>query len=110
MNRARIFATLLIACLVLSLPATAMARVKINEIFYNSPGSDTGSNTSLNAEWIELHNTASHYVKLTAWKVRDAAGHVYKFGTYKLGAGSSVKIHTGKGSNTAKNQYWGQSN
>ena len=30
--------------------------VVIHEIFYNSPGSDRGSNTSLNAEWVQLHN------------------------------------------------------
>ena len=90
MNRARMFGILLIACLVISLPATAMARVKIKEIVYNSPGSDTGSNKSLNAEWVQLHNTASHSVKLTGWRVRDAAGHVYKFGTFRLGAGGNA--------------------
>jgi hypothetical protein len=31
---------------------------------------------------------------------------VYTFGTYKLGAGKTVKIHTGKGSNTARDRYW----
>src|SRR5438874_127041 len=110
MNRARIVAIAIIACLVLSIPATALAKLKIKEIFYNSPGADTGSNTSLNAEWVQLHNTASHAVRLAGWKVRDAAGHVYRFGTFKLGAGASVKIHTGHGSNTHKNVYWGSGN
>ena len=30
--------------------------VVISEIFYNSPGSDRGSNQSLNAEWVKLRN------------------------------------------------------
>jgi hypothetical protein len=35
---------------------------------------------------------------------------VYRFGTFKLGAGASVKIHTGHGSNARKNVYWGSGN
>lgn len=31
-------------------PADAACGVSINRIYYDSPGSDTGSNTSLNAE------------------------------------------------------------
>ncbi len=33
---------------------------------------------------------------------------MYTFGSYRLGAGSTVTIHTGKGSNTAANRYWGR--
>ncbi len=91
-------------------PASAAGGVRIKEIFYNSPGSDTGSNTSLNAEWIQLHNSASHAIKLTGWTVRDAAGHVYKFGKFTIFAGGSVKIHTGHGTNTHKDRYWGSGN
>jgi hypothetical protein len=40
------------------------------------------------------------------WTVRDTSGHVYKFGTYKLGAGKTVKIHSGTGSNTARDRNW----
>jgi hypothetical protein len=35
------------------------------------------------------------------------AGHVYTFGSYTLGAGKYVKIHTGKGTNTSTDRYWG---
>ena len=81
--------------------------VYIYRVYFDSPGSDTGSNTSLNAEWIKLRNRCSTGKSLTGWKIKDAAGHTYKFGTYTLRAGYTVKVHTGRGTNTASNRYWG---
>jgi Lamin Tail Domain len=93
-----------LAALILS--ATASAGIRITKIYFDSPGSDTGSNSSLNAEWIRLKNTGSTKKALTGWTVRDTSGHVYTFGTFKLGAGKSVTIHSGKGSNTSSDRYW----
>ncbi|HEV8529075.1 MAG TPA: hypothetical protein VGS60_16245 [Actinomycetes bacterium] len=31
---------------------------------------------------------------------------MYKFGTFSLGAGKSVRIHTGTGTNTSTDRYW----
>ena len=49
---------------------------------------------------------------ITGWTVRDAAGHVYKFGTLRLGAGKQAIIHTGKGStyttSVSTHFYWGR--
>ena len=90
-----------------STPAFATGhRIQINEIYYNSPGTDTGSNSSLNAEWVRLYNTSSSRISLTNWTLRDTAGHVFKFATYTLGAHSYVKIHTGHGSKTQTDRYW----
>jgi hypothetical protein len=36
------------------------------------------------------------------------ANHVYKFGTFSLGGGKFVRIHTGKGTNTSTDRYWGR--
>ena len=83
-------------------------RIQIHEIYYNSPGTDTGSNSSLNAEWVRLYNTSSSKISLTNWTLRDAAGHVFKFATYTLGAHSYVKIHTGHGTRTQTDRYWNQ--
>lgn len=91
----------------LSLIPTAPAAIRITKIYFDSPGSDTGSKSSLNAEWIRLKNTGSTGRYLTGWTIRDTASHVYKFGTFKLRAGYSVTVHTGSGSNTATNRYWG---
>ena len=93
----------MLAALILS--ATASAGIRVTGISFDSPGSDTGSNSSLNAEWIRLKNTGSKGKLLTGWTIRDTANHVYKFGTFKLRAGKSVTIHTGSGSNTASNRY-----
>jgi hypothetical protein len=85
----------------------ARGRVLIHEIFYNSPGPDRGSNSSLNAEWVDLRNTSGHPITVTHWTLRDKAGHVYKFnGTFRLRAHKDVRIHTGSGSNTRTDRFW----
>lgn len=109
---AALLAAVAIAALTLlpSTPAFATGhRIQINEIYYNSPGTDTGSNSSLNAEWVRLYNTSSSRISLTNWTVRDAARHIFKFGTYTLGAHSYVKIHTGHGTSTQTDRYWNHS-
>jgi len=88
--------------------ASAASCVRIYRIYYNSPGSDTGSNKSLNAEWIQLKNYCGTSRSLTNWKINDAAGNKYVFGTFKLAGGRSVKLHTGKGTNTSTDRYWGR--
>ena len=89
--------------------ASAASCVGIHRIYYNSPGTDTGSNTSLNAEWIQLRNRCSTSSSLTNVKIKDAAGHAYTFGSYTLGGGKYVKVHTGMGSDTATDRYQGRS-
>ena len=89
--------------------ASAASCVGIHRTYYNSPGTDTGSNTSLNAEWIQLRNRCSTSSSLTNAKIKDAAGHTYTFGSYALGGGKYVKVRTGKGSNTATSRYQGRS-
>src|SRR6266516_3434451 len=84
----------------------AQAAIKFTYIQYNSPGTDTGSDTSLNAEYVKIKNTGSAGVVLTNWTVRDLQSHVYKFGTYKLCGGCVVTLHTGHGTNTYASKYW----
>jgi hypothetical protein len=93
-------------------PSTpAVGSVKFSKILFDSPGSDTGSNTSLNGEYFRLTNTTRSTVDLNGWTVRDAAGHVYTFTTHLLGAGKTVYIHTGRGTNgkpDSAHRYWGK--
>jgi hypothetical protein len=89
-------------------PADAASAVRISAVQYDSPGSDTGSNYSLNGEWVKITNYASTRRTLTSWTLRDTSSHVYRFGTFTLGAGKSVRIHTGKGTNTATDRYQGR--
>lgn len=89
-------------------PAQAVSPIQFGKVYYDSSGSDTGSNTSLNAEYIVLKNISTTSRSLTGWTVRDATGYIYKFGTFTLGGGKSVTIRTGKGTNTTTTRYWGR--
>lgn len=81
-------------------PATAAGAVRITRLQYDSPGADTGSNSSRNAEWVRITNNGAKARVLTGWRLRDKPGHVYQFPTFKLKPGKSVRVRTGKGSNT----------
>jgi Lamin Tail Domain len=81
-----------------------------SKAYVNSPGSDTGTNTSLNAEYVVISNASySTSYKLTGYTLRDRSGHVYKFPTFTLRTRASVTVHTGRGTNTGTNLYWGSS-
>jgi hypothetical protein len=89
--------------------STAAGAVQFTKIQYDSPGSDTGSNTSLNGEWVRLTNKSAKTINLLGWTVRDASAHVYTFSTYyNLRAGQSVTVYTGKGTAATARRYWGR--
>ena len=93
----------------IAVPSAATAAtppIRIVKIQYDSPGSDTGSNSSLNAEYVVLKNTTSTNRSLTGWTLRDKTGYTYRFPTFTLKAGASVTIHTGKGSATTTHRYY----
>lgn len=77
--------------------AATPAKVRIYKVYYNSPGSDSGSNTSLNAEWVALKNYGGTSRDLYKYTVRDKSNHVYTFGHVTLKPGKRVYVHTGKG-------------
>ncbi|MGW6390140.1 lamin tail domain-containing protein [Streptomyces sp. NPDC055103] len=91
--------------LLLPSPAQAAGSVYLYKIYYDSPGSDGGANTSLNAEYVQIRNSTGYAVNLRGWTVTDLANHKYTFGSYTLGAGKIVTIRTGRGTNTAANVY-----
>jgi hypothetical protein len=97
--------TLLIAIAVLGVPAWASAAIRMTKIQYDPLGSDTGSN--INQEYVVVKNIGSSAVSLQSWVLKDKANHKYTFGSFKLGAGRSVTIHTGKGTDDRNDLYWG---
>src|SRR5215218_4245381 len=110
---------LIVACLIaaasilIATPAQAApATVYIYKVYFDSPGTDRGSSSSLNAEYVVIRNgdDVSHFV--SGWTVRDKAGHVYKFGSLRLGAGKQAIIHTGDGTSyttsASTHLYWGR--
>lgn len=80
--------------------------VRIEKIRYDSPGADTGSNRSLNAEWVSIRNYSARAKTLTGWTLRDGQGHVFRFPRFTLKPGRAVRIHTGRGRDTASDLYW----
>jgi len=85
-----------------------------SRIQYDSPGSDTRSAASLNAEWFKLTNSTTRPQQLRNFSVKDAAGKTYKFAVSTVVAPkSSIVVHTGRGSSGAPNswdRYWGSGN
>lgn len=56
-------------------------------MYFDFPSSDRGSKSSLNAEYVVIRNGDNVSHSVSGWTVRDKAGHVYKFGNLRLGAG-----------------------
>lgn len=91
-------------------PAQAAGGIVISKAYYNSPGTDTRSNSSLNAEYIQLKNTSSVARYITNWTLRDNQSHVYRFPSTKINPGSYLNVRTGKGTNNWNTRYWGSGN
>jgi hypothetical protein len=77
---------------VLALAGPANARIKIVKIYFGSPGPDTGSQRSLNHEWVQIHNYGSHSVNTGDWRIRDKSGHVFKFPHIDLAPGQDIRV------------------
>lgn len=110
-TRSMAAATIAAACTgLLALPTSAQAvgSVHVSKIYYDSPGSDTRTNTSLNGEWVQIQNSTSAAVSLKGWTLTDASNHKYTFGAFTLAKGKTVTVRTGKGSNTAATRYQGR--
>jgi hypothetical protein len=101
---------LLAGVMLLAFPAAAAAAINITVIRYNPPGPDTGSNASLVAEYVTIHNNGRSPKALTGWRLHDNQHHRFTFPAFSLCGGCSVHVRTGHGINGAQNLYWGQSN
>ncbi len=63
---------------------------------------------SLNDERVKITNTGSSSIDLSGYTLSDAAGHTHIFDDgFTLGAGDSVYVHTGSGSDDADDRYMG---
>jgi P pilus assembly chaperone PapD len=90
-------------------PAEAAPMAQFTRIQYDSPGRDTGSNASLNREYVRVKNVTTRTVNLHRWHVRNARGDEYRFrSNFYLRPGETVTIRTGKGRDTATTRYWGR--
>lgn len=111
-----IAAVAVVAVTALPLPAeaaaaseAAAAKVKISRIWYDSPGVDNRSNTSLNGEYVTIANTGQTVVRLGGWTLDDASSHSYTFpGGVVIKPGKKITIKTGTGGDTATVLYQGR--
>lgn len=83
----------------------ATGDIRVGFIRYDADGND---NENLNDEWVEIVNQGSTEVDLTGWVVKDeSASHRYNFPNgFTIGAGSTVRLHTGCGTDTSTFLYW----
>jgi hypothetical protein len=111
-------AALAASVVVIAQPAYAAGpAIQITKIHYNSYGSTSDTpvtNAKLNDEYVQIKNTTTTTKSLGGWTLRDkqstASGHIYKFSsTFKLGAGKTVTVRTGKGTSGTFTRYWGRS-
>lgn len=86
---------------------TEPLKVTVN---WDAEGNDAAN---VNGEWIDIENLGTVPVPLGGWWVRDAAYRGYKAHGYTIPdgtvveAGSSIRIHVGRGTNSADRLYWG---
>jgi micrococcal nuclease len=82
------------------------AALAIVEVHADAEGND---NENLNDEYVVLENRGNESRDLTGWTVRDEAGHAYTVGNVTLDPDERVTLHTGTGTDTAMDLYWGRS-
>lgn len=111
MARARIALFLMLIAAIVSIPDVASAgAIKISQIYFDPPGTDTRTNSQLRKEYVVVTNTGDRARSLTGWVLRDAAGHRFVFPQFRLRPGRIVRIRTGSGSNDGNDLFWGMGN
>ncbi|WP_231185804.1 DUF4350 domain-containing protein [Haladaptatus sp. DYF46] len=79
--------------------------ISIVQIHADASGND---NDNLNDEYVVFENSGTGSIDLTGFTVEDEASHTYAFPSgFTLDAGAQVTLHTGTGSDTSSDLYWG---
>jgi hypothetical protein len=100
----------LAAMLLASGIALAAPKVGISALHCDAPGNDNQAR-NLNSEYVVFKNNTNKAVRMGGWKVQDEGQiHTYRFpSNFTLGAGKSVTLHSGQGTNSRTHLYWGRS-
>jgi endonuclease YncB( thermonuclease family) len=73
---------------------------------YDAVGKDA---SNLNGEYLRVVNHGSSDVSLAGWHVRDGGPFNYNFPSWaSVGAGKTIYVHVGSGTNNASHFYWGR--
>jgi micrococcal nuclease len=79
-------------------------RVKISFVNYDAEGDDR---SNLNGEWVEIRNGTTLDLDMTGFILTDDSQHEFVFPAFILGAGKSVRVHSGSGEASADALFWG---
>ncbi len=96
-------------------PASAAGAVRITAAYYdpNPGGPDPDTNAGRNQEYIVIRNASSRRARMTGWVLHDVprAGTTNRlvFPSFVLRPGKTVRIHTGSGTDSSTDLYWGSS-
>ncbi len=63
---------------------------------------------TLSVEAVVVKYNGPGELDITGWHLKDASGDSYTFPPFKLFTNGAVQVHTGSGTNTAIDLYWGQ--
>lgn len=79
--------------------------LSLTEINADAEGDDR---ENLNDEYLVFENTGSESLDLSGWTVEDEAEKTYTFpDSYTLEVGATVTLHTGSGTDSERDLYWG---
>ncbi|KAB1198184.1 MULTISPECIES: lamin tail domain-containing protein [Haloferax] len=84
---------------------TMSASLAVAEVHADAEGTES---ENLNDEYIVFENTGSNSIDLSGWTISDEAGRTYTVpGDTTLEAGATITLHTGRGTDTTTDLYWG---
>ena len=63
---------------------------------------------NIDVEAVVVMYAGNAELDLTGWHLRDSSSHNYTFPAFKLFKDGAVQVHTGNGTNTAIDLFWGQ--
>ena len=57
--------------------------------------------------WVELTNEGDAPVDMSGYTLQDAGLYLYTFGSVVLAPGATVRVYSGRGTDTPTELYWG---
>ena len=78
--------------------------VAITATQFDAPGDDR---KNLNGEWVQITNGGKGTVDMSSWILDSSGERVYTFPGFSLASGASVKVFTGKGTDSPSELYMG---
>jgi endonuclease YncB( thermonuclease family) len=76
---------------------------------YPAPYSASVTEVAVQSEYVDVTNEGSSLLDVSGWTLEDEAGYTYTFpDSFTLGAGDTVRVHTGDGTDTQTDLYWGR--